>query len=293
MNYRLITDSSANLPLKMLENNNVSCISLPFCIGGKKEMFCPDVKKFDAKRYYERLKNGLKITTSQIGPEEYIKHFEDVLKEGQDILYLSMSSGVSGTYNNAVFAANELKEKYPERKILVLDTKASSLGEGLIVLHAIDNRDKGLSIEENYKELTEYVDSMYAVFTVDSPEPLEKSGRVKEKCGIIDNVLGIKNIFKGNIDGKIEHLRKVRSSKKAIEYMAEKYNSLVKDAKNQIVCINHANNESGARLLSSLINRLNPPKKILEVPYEPVTGAHVGSGAIALYFIGDKGVRKN
>lgn len=291
MNYKLLTDSSANLPLKMLENNQVSCISLPFCINGKKEMFCPDIKKFNAKRYYERLRYGLKITTSQIGPEAYIEAFENIVKEGQDLLYLSMSSGVSGTYNNAVFAANELKEKYPERKILVLDTKASSLGEGLIVLHAIENRDKGLSIEDNYNELTEYVDSMYAVFTIDNPEALEKSGRVKEKSCIIDNVLGIKNIFKGNSEGKIEPIRKVRSSRKAIEYMAEKYNSLVKDAKNQIVCINHANNEAGAKLLSSLINKVNPPKKILEVPYEPVTGAHVGSGALALYFIGDKQVR--
>ena len=171
--------------------------------------------------------------------------------------------------------------------------KAASLGEGIILLKAIELRKQGLDIDECYNRLTELSKCMYQVFTVDSLKHLQRTGRLSNAAMIIGNLLNIKPILMGNEQGQIINIAKVRGTKNAIKNMAERYDQFVVDPGSQIVGIAHSDNQEDTDYLIDLLKRNNPPKEILSVCYEPVTGSHVGPGTVALFFLGDENVRTN
>lgn len=291
MQYAIYTDTSANIPLKILDDNNVGCVAFSYSTDGKNDESCMDIEAFDGKSYYKKIDEGMKVNTSQITPQKYMDAFEKDLMEGRDILYVGMSSGISGAYNSSEVAANELRDKYPDRNIYTVDTKAASLGEGLAVFKAIENRDNGVDIVTSYEELVEFSKCIYQVFTVDNLMHLRRTGRLSNAGAVIGSVLNIKPLLKGNHEGKIISFGKCRGMKKAIEGMASKYDELVKNASDQRVCIAHSDNDAMADYLIELLNKNNKPREIMKVMYEPVTGAHVGSGTVALFFLGDRNVR--
>lgn len=293
MQYAIITDTSSNIPYKTLVENNVSSVAFSYTTDGVNDLECMAIEEFDGKDYYGRIKEGLKVTTSQITPQKFKDVMEPLLKDGQDILYIGMSSGISGAYGSSVIATNELKEKYPERKILTIDTRAASLGEGIAVFQAIENRKNSMSIDDSYNMICKLCDRIYQVFTVDSLMHLKRTGRLSNASAVIGTVLNIKPLLKGNEKGQIVNFAKCRGMKKAIEAMAEKYDTLVKGPENQIVGIAHSDNDEMADYLITLLNKNKAPKEILKVCYEPVTGAHVGPGTVALFFLGDENVRAN
>lgn len=293
MQYAIITDTSSNIPYKTLVENNVSSVAFSYTTDGVNDLECMAIEEFDGKDYYGRIKEGLKVTTSQITPQKFKDVMEPLLKDGQDILYIGMSSGISGAYGSSVIATNELKEKYPERKILTIDTRAASLGEGIAVFQAIENRKNGMSIDDSYNMICKLCDRIYQVFTVDSLMHLKRTGRLSNASAVLGTVLNIKPLLKGNEKGQIVNFAKCRGMKKAIEAMAEKYDTLVKGPENQIVGIAHSDNDEMADYLITLLNKNKAPKEILKVCYEPVTGAHVGPGTVALFFLGDENVRAN
>lgn len=292
MSYVLFTDSSCNLSQKMLDNNNISCIPFSFSINGKSDITDKDISSFDAKKYYDRMRQGMTVTTSQVTPDKYMDAFKEELEKGNDILYIGLSSAVSGAFSSAQVARRELLEEYPDRIIVLADSRGASLGVGLVVLQAAANLENGLSLKDNYENLKIYIRSLYQVFTVDDLNYLKNTGRISGKDALVGNVLNIKPVLKGSPRGEIVATGKARGTKKAIGAMLEKYNTLVKDSKNQVVAIAHADNEEGALLLSQGLKELNPPKKILIENFDPVMGAHVGPGALALFFIGEEGVRE-
>lgn len=288
--FAIITDTSANLDRSWLEKNNVLAIPFHYMVRGA-DCTCLDTESFDGVSFYNAMRAGEKVTTSQITPQAYHDMMRPVLERGEDILYISMSSGISGSYSQAEMAARELREEFPERTIYTVDTLSASLGEGLMVLRAVECRDRGDSLGSIYQMLMKIRHSMCQVFTVDDLKYLRNTGRLSNMAAIVGMVLNIKPLLKGNTEGKIVSFSKIRGRRRAIQGMAEQYDKLVRNADQQTIGIAHADCQDDVDYLISLLKADHPPKDILTVMYEPVTGSHVGPGTLALFFFGDENFR--
>ena len=290
MSYIIMTDTSANLPGRFISKYGLEVIPFHYYIDGE-SFSLMDSEDFDGDGFYDRIREGLQVTTSLISPKEYMAFFEPFLKAGKDIIFVAMSSGISGSCNAAQVAADELMTENPERRIVIIDTKGASLGEGLIAIYASEYRTAGLSFEENVEKLLHLVKCMFQVFTVDDLMHLRRGGRLSNLSAIVGTVLNIKPLLKGNKDGRIVAFRKIRGRRHSVEALAQKYDKLVVDPDKQIVGIAQAGCRADADYLISMLNRNKPPKEILNVQYEPVTGSHVGPGALALFFLSHPDVR--
>ena len=290
MSYAIVTDTSANLPSAMAREKDIAVIPFSYYIDGE-EFCCLDTDEFDGAAYYGKLRKRAKINTSQITPQRYIDHMEPLLQAGRDVLYIGMSSGISGSYQSAVIAAAQLREMYPERTVATVDTLGASLGEGLVVLQAAQWRDEGMTLEQTEAAALQMCRQMYQVFMVDDLFQLRQLGRLSNAASIVGTVLQIKPILKGNELGQIVCISKERGRRKAIRALADHYKALVKDPGQQIVGIAHADCADDAEYLNGLLREAARPKQVLTVLYEPVTGCHVGAGTLALFFLGDEDVR--
>lgn len=290
MSFVVITDTSGNLLNRHVKDYDLKLLPFSYYINGE-EHTCLDTDAFNGDSFYSGFRKDVKITTSQINPQTYADCFEKYLKEGSDIIYVSMSSGISGSCQSSFLAAEMLLENYPNRRIEIIDTMGASLGEGLIAIRAAHLRDKGIDIDNAVKELRSLSERMFNVFTVDDLMFLRRGGRLSNLSAIVGTVLHIKPILKGSTDGQIVAFGKVRGRKRSIEVLGEMYRKYVVNPEQQTVGIAHAGCLEDALMLKGLLNQTHPPKEILIVDYEPVTGSHVGPGALALFFESNPGIR--
>ena len=284
--YAVITDTSANLDQQWLKDNRVEVIPFHYYVGGE-DLTCTETRGFDGPSFYNAMRSGEKVTTSQITPQAYLDVFRPILSRGEDILFVSMSGGISGSYAESNIAAAELREEFPYRLIHLVDTYSASLGEGLLVVKAVECRDEGMPLEETFRLLQDLRHSMCQVFTVDDLKYLRNTGRVSNVKALVGTVLNIKPLLKGDPEGKIVNFENARGRKKALRAMAEQYDRYVRDADRQTIGIAHADCIEDVEALVTLLKENHPPKDILTVMYEPVTGSHVGPGTVALFFFGD------
>ena len=197
MAFAVLSDTSGNVPKKLLEEKNIPVIPCVYSYDGEDHV-CEDVENFDAKEFYSLLARGKEVTTTQISPSGYSDFFRPFLNDGLDVIFVSMSSGISGSYNSANIAASLLKEEYPERQVAVIDTKGAALGEGFVALKGAELRDKGLSFEEAVSALRTYSTRMCNVFTVDDLMFLKRGGRLSNLSALVGTVLNIKPLLKGD-----------------------------------------------------------------------------------------------
>ena len=288
--FQVITDTSANLPSELTQRNDITVIPFPYYVNGAKHT-CLDTEGFDGETFYGAMREGAEITTSQINPQHYLEVMKPILRKGLDILFVGMSSGISGSFHCAELAAEELAEEFPERKIRLVDTLGASLGEGLLVIKAVKDKLLGLSLDDIYNKLIDLRHRLCNIFTVDDLKYLRKGGRLSNLGFIVGTLLQIKPLLKGNEEGKIVAFAKLRGRKKALEELAKRYDEYVVNAGEQTIGIAHADCPEDAERLAELLRRNNPPKEILTVGYEPVTGSHVGPGTLALFFEAREGCR--
>ena len=288
--FRIVTDTSSNLPTAYLQAENITVNPFTFHTESG-EQSCMDTASFDAKAFYTAMRNGEKVTTSQIPPQRFVDNIRPMLENGEDVLFVSMSSGISGSYASSKIAANQLAEEFPERKMLTVDTYSASLAEGIVVMRAVECCKEGLSIDETYQILRALRHRIAQIFTVGDLRYLKRTGRLSNLEAAVGTFLHITPLLKGDPEGKIVCFAKVRGRQRAIEEMAKRYKELVVSPETQTVCISHADCEADAQILASMLRRSKPPKDILIVDYEPVTGSHVGPGALALFFVSDDNVR--
>ena len=290
MQFVAVTDTSGNLPTRTAKEYDLKMIPFAYYIDGER-FTCLDTESFDGDAFYAMLKTT-EVKTTQINPQEYADFFEPYLSDGKDVIYVAMSSGISGSCQSAMIGAEMLRETYPDRCVEVVDTRGASLGEGLIAVAAAKMRDEGLSACEAAKRLRMLSERMFNVFTVNDLMFLRRGGRLSNLSAIVGTVLGIKPILKGGEDGQISAFDTVRSRKRSIKALASQYEQYVVDAEHQTIGIAHAACREDAEMLIGLINAsAHPPKEIMLVDYEPVTGSHVGPGALALFFESCEGVR--
>ena len=239
--------------------------------------------EFDGRGFYDALRRGASVQTSMVTPDAAQKGMEPYLINGEDVLYVGLSSGVSGTCWGVGLVARELAEKYPERKIRVLDTRGASLGEGLIVLAAAKLAAEGRVIEEIVVRCEELCGKMRQHFMVDDLKFLRKGGRISGSAALAGTLLQIKPILQGDEEGKIVQLAKVRGRKAGMEELVALYDQMVED-RSAPVGISHASSPADALHIATRLRQVGCTGEILTVCHEPVTGAHVGPGMLAVYF---------
>ena len=290
MQFVIATDTSGNLPTETARAYDLKIIPFAYFIDGKRHT-CEDTNAFDGDAFYALLKNT-EVTTTQINPIEYADFFEPYLRQGKDVIYVSMSSGISGSCQSATIGAEMLKERYPDRVIEIVDTRGASLGEGLIAVNGAQLRDAGVETQEAARRLRALSERMFNVFTVNDLLFLRRGGRLSNLSAIAGTVLGIKPMLKGGEDGQISSFALAHSRKRSVKALAALYEKHVVDPETQTIGIAHAACREDAELLIKLINESGKaPKDVLLVDYEPVTGSHVGPGALALFFESYEGIR--
>ncbi len=284
MSFRIFVDGSANLPGKMLEN--ISMLPCDYLFNDEQVVYSGDVDSFNAHEYYEGLKNGANVQTSLLNTQLFLTHFEPVVEAGEDIIYISMSSGISGTYNAAVAAADQLMEDHKGSFIHIVDSHGCGFGNGILALLAVELLKGGKNSRDAAKILDEAVPHACQYFTVDDLNFLKKTGRVSGVTASIGTVLNIKPILFGDSTGHIISCGKVRGRKSAITDLSKRYADKRTDAYNNTVCISHGDCLEDANMLADLVKEINPDADITICQHEPFSGAHVGPGMLGLFFWG-------
>ena len=282
MSFQIITDSCCDFI--EAQYNQWDVLSAPLTVTYHGESHENFSREEDVKAFYDQLRGGVMATTAAVNPDGWAKVMEPALKEGKDVLILAFSSGLSTTYQSAVIAAKELREVYPERTINVVDTLCAALGQGLLVWHAVQKRDAGMSIDE----LTAWVEAnklnVCHWVTVDDLSHLKRGGRISATTAIVGTMLNIKPIIHVDNDGHLINTAKVRGRKTAMEYLVKKFQET--GLEQDTVFIAHGDCPEDAAALEALVREKTDVKNVITGYVGPVIGAHTGPGVLVLFFLG-------
>ena len=283
MNYQIITDSSCDLSRDLYEAWQVHITPLSVMFRGQPH---EDDSEGFIKEVYAGLRSGEVATTSAANPEHWARIIEPVLQQGFDALVLAFSSGLSTTYQSAVIAAEDLLEKYHDRRIRVVDTLCASLGQGLLVWHACQKRDAGYSLEQLADWCEENKLHLCHWFTVDDLMFLKRGGRINAGTALVGTMLGIKPVLHMDDEGHLINISKVRGRKAAINALAQKAAQLGEGYDNSTMFISHGDCIEDAQYLESLLKEKYGVKHVLIGYVGAVIGSHSGPGTLALFFLG-------
>ncbi len=284
--YILLTDSCADLPLRIYEELDIRVIPLSFLLEGQTYENRPDESSMKFSEVYARLRNGANISTSAVNVEEFKNTFLPYLQEGKDILYMSFSSGLSGTYNAGRIAAEELMEEFPGRRIRIVDTLGASLGQGLHVYLTAKKRQEGASLEDATAFAEDIKLRVVHWFTVDDLFFLKRGGRLSGATALVGSALGIKPVLHVDNEGHLIKVSTVRGRKNSLKALAEKMAQTVVDPQEQTVFIGHGDCLEDAQYLAQLVKDTCGVKEVIIDYVGPVIGAHSGPGTMALFYIG-------
>ncbi|MBO5497596.1 MAG: DegV family protein [Oscillospiraceae bacterium] len=286
MSFAVFVDGSANLPRQMLDG--IQLLPCEYTVDGVPQTYWGDVDSFDGHSFYEDLKKGKVVRTSLLNTQLFLSRFGPILAQGTDIIYISMSSGISGTYNAARIAAEELMELYEGRFVHIVDSLGCGFGNGLLAVRAARLSREGLSARKAAAILDEEVPHTCQYFTVDDLNFLKNTGRVSGMTAKIATVLNIKPILFGDSTGHIISCAKVRGRRKSIEALVEKYKEKRMITDDQAICISHGDCLEDAEYLAKLVRAVTPYVPITICMHEPFSGAHVGPGMLGLFFRGNE-----
>lgn len=286
MTFAVFSDGTANLPGYLLEG--ITVLPITYTMNDVPHIYTGDIENFDVHTYYEALRNGASVKTSLLNTELFLSEFEPVLKEGTDIVYIAMSSHISGTYNAARTAAEQLAEEFPERFIHIVDSLGCGFGNGILAVKAAQLSKDGVSCREAARILDDLVPHCDQYFTVDDLNFLKRTGRVSGAAAVIGTALNIKPILYGDHTGHIVSCSKCHGRKKSIKALAEKYRQKRMDIAEPQVFISHGDCLGDAESLKEMILAETPDARVIICPHEPFSGAHVGPGMLGLFFLGNE-----
>ena len=289
MSFKIFTDSSCNLGAEMLDELGVIHRSLTIVEenGNEIKNYLTD-ERFDFKDFYTRLRNKENIKTSLINVDEFAEVYESILKTGEDVLAILISSGISGTYQAAKIAADDLSEKYPDRKIVVIDSLSASIGHGLLIYYAANMQKEGKSIDEVADFVYNNRLKMVHKFTVDDLFFLKRGGRLSGGVAIVGTILQIKPLLHVSNEGKLITQSKVNGRKKSINAIFEEFKNNVSNPEEQVVAICHGDCYEDAEYLANKIKAEFKVKDVIINYCDPVLGAHAGPGVLALFYLAEE-----
>ena len=282
--YVMLSDSSCDFSARMAEELELTVLPLSFTMEGREYFNYPDNRDIAPAEFYSKIRSGALGTTSAINVAAFQTAMEPLVEAGRDILCISFSSNLSTTYQSACIAAQEVQAAHPGCKILVADSRAASLGQGLLVYLAAQEKRKGRSLEELHSYVEEMRDHICHWFTVDDLNHLKRGGRVSAAAALFGTMLQMKPILHVDGEGRLIPVDKVRGRKASISALLEKMDELVEDP--SVVFISHGDCGEEAAALGDAIRRKYPVER-LEINYVgPVIGNHTGCGVLALFFVG-------
>ncbi len=284
MAFAVFADGSANLPKSMLDG--IDLLPNDYTVDGVPQTYWGDVDHFDGHAFYEGLRSGKQVRTSLLNTQLFLSRFAPILTQGKDIIYISMSSGISGTCNAARIAAGELMELYNGRFVHIVDSLGCGFGNGLLAVRAAELSRQGVDAREAAAMLDAEVPHTCQYFTVDDLNFLKNTGRVSGVTAKIATVLNIKPILFGDSTGHIVSCAKIRGRRKSIELLAKMYDEKHTDTQYSTICISHGDCLADAQLLAELVRKITPDVPITICQHEPFSGAHVGPGMLGLFFRG-------
>ena len=285
-NFVIFTDSTSDLPKELREKYSVDYVPMNYVIDGTEYTASLDWEHHSVHDFYDIMRNGTRALTTQVPREVFVERFEETLKEGNDVLYISCSSVLSGSINLAKVVANELNEKYTDNKIVCIDSLCSSLGQGYMVMRASELRAQGKSIDET----AEYIESIKLKVnqfgTVDKLDYLRRAGRVKASSAFFGNMFGIKPIIISDVIGQNFAIEKVKGALNAKIKIAEHISNVIEDKGLDCLYISHADCIEEAELLKEKILEVVPFKNVITAPIGPIVGSCVGPGTIIAFCFG-------
>ena len=285
MAYRIITDNCCDFPSSMYEELNLGVV--PLVVRFQNKEVCQYSEKW-LKKLYAGMRDGEVATTAAANPQDWAEAMENALAAGEDALVLTFSSGLSTTYQSAVIAASELQEKYPDRKIRVIDTLCASLGQGLLVWYACQKRDAGMSFEELADWCENNKQNLCMWFTVDDLMFLKRGGRISAATALVGTMLQIKPVLHVDDEGHLINVSKARGRKAAIEALAKKVGETGLPGENDTVFISHGDCQEDVDTLSKILKEKYGVKNVFSYYVGAVIGSHAGPGTLALFFLGNK-----
>ena len=285
--FKILTDNTADLPESYIQAHDLTLAWLPYLLDG--ETYTRE-NTLDYPTFYARMRAGSMPTTSQVNPQQAREVLEAVLRQGYDVLYIAISSGLSGTYNSVRMAVEELSGEYPEATIAVVDSLCASLGEGLLVHKAVQMKEAGKSLGEIREWLEANKLHLCHVFTVDDLNHLYRGGRVSRTAAFLGTLANIKPMLHVDDEGHLIALSKVRGRKKSISKLVDMMEERLGDwkDKNDIIFISHGDCIEDANRLKELVEERTGIQAYLIDYVGPTIGAHSGPGTLALFFMGEK-----
>lgn len=285
--YVIITDVTCDLPQELIDEHNLIVMPMQYSVDDKNYTNYPDFREQALKDFYADMEAGKVTHTVQLNSEVYKDTYKKYLEEGKDILGVIFSSGLSGSFNSARIAVEELKQEYPESKILIVDTLAASTGEGMIALKAALNKEAGMSLEENHKAIEDIKLHVAHWFTVSNLEYLRRGGRVSNAAAYAAKVLNIKPVLHVDNEGHLIPVSKKIGRKNSIKEIIKQYEE-THDEESDTIIISHAECLEDANFLKQLVLEVSSPKNIIMSNIGTVIGSHSGPGTLALYFVASK-----
>ena len=286
MSYRIFTDATSDLPNSFAEQLHVTILPMGFTMEEKEYFYIPGRSDMPIETFFEKMRAGVPVTTAQVNTFAFVEAFEPVLQAGEDILYIGFSSKLSGTVQSAFSAAEELMAKYPERKVVVIDSCSASLGEGLLVYYAARKQDLSLDalakwVEDNKLRFVHW-------FTVDDLVYLKRGGRISGATAAIATILNIKPVMHVDNEGYLVAVEKVQGRKKSLRALFERMEKTVDTKATDTVFIGHCASKADAEYVATLIHEKYPDMMVHIDDIGTSIGAHSGPGTIALFFVGNE-----
>lgn len=283
--FVITVNSTVDVPKEWLEERNVPVVPLKYTIDGETY---EDMNGLSAKEFFQKLREGKMAVTSQVNPEEARAALEPFLKEGKDVLHLGFSSGLSGTCNSMMIAGEELKEDYPDRKVIVIDTLCACLGEALLLYYAVKLRDEGKTIEEVAQWAEENKLHICHDVTVDDLNHLQRGGRISKTTAILGTMVRIKPIIHMDDTGHLQVIGKERGRKKSLNKIVDMAVEQSKGWDNDIIMITHGDCLEDAEYVAGLVRQKMGIDNILINNIGTVIGSHTGPGVVAVFCLGNK-----
>ena len=286
--YVIVTDSSADLTAGMAEELGVEVLPLSFMVKGQTYRNYPDNREMDPGAFYAMLRAGEMATTAAVNVADYTSVLEPLLEQGKDVLVLAFSSGLSATYQSSVIAVEELRARFPERKIFTVDTLCASLGQGLLVYLAAKKQQAGASIEEVRDWAEENKLHLCHWFTVDDLHFLKRGGRISAATAVLGSMLHIKPVLHVDDEGHLINMGKARGRGASLTALVDHMEETAIDPASQVVFISHGDCLADAEKVAADVKKRFGVKEVVINHVGPVIGAHSGPGTLALFFLGSR-----
>ncbi len=289
--FQIVVDSAANIPAELVKKYDIRVISFVNYVNGQPlTCFDPDLtleqERVKGKEYYDALRAGAEIKTGLISSGDFEECFRSIMENNEDVLYFSLSKNISGTYNSARIAAQELMENPPMgRRIRMIDSLNASLAQGILAIYASEMRSQGMDFDTIADTLETYPARMNGIFTVGDLKYLAKTGRLSGSAALVGNILSIKPILRGNKDGYIVQYKKCRGRKAALNTLVSLVCETIIDPEEQIIGIAHADSYEDSLYVMEEIQKRIQVREFINTSYDYCTGSHVGPDTIALFYM--------